>query len=323
MRHFGTACLGLALGLGALACGGGGGDAQPTQTARDVSAGQVDADPMALLPAGAIGVFNVDARAFYGSASLGSQLSQVTERVLPIGEEAGFVASRDLDRVLLGSYSLQGLDLIGVLKGRFDDKKIAAAAQNRTPTKGGQLIVASTYAGRVLYTVNNAGFTVLSPATVLVGTETGMRRALDRMRDGAVKRDTPAWMISTLETPNAAFAVAADFVTQPLAAVSVGALPLAWLKNLQMVRVIGNFHEPGMNIAGSLTYPDPSQAEAASGGLGKAFSMVNVLAATGVLPTLRNVQVGPKDADVQCAFVVDDQALRTFLSQLPAVLGSG
>jgi hypothetical protein len=309
MRHFGTACLGLALGLGALACGGGGGDAQPTQTARDVSAGQVDADPMALLPAGAIGVFNVDARAFYGSASLGSQLSQVTERVLPIGEEAGFVASRDLDRVLLGSYSLQGLDLIGVLKGRFDDKKIAAAAQNRTPTKGGQLIVASTYAGRVLYTVNNAGFTVLSPATVLVGTETGMRRALDRMRDGAVKRDTPAWMISTLETPNAAFAVAADFVTQPLAAVSVGALPLAWLKNLQ--------------IAGSLTYPDPSQAEAASGGLGKAFSMVNVLAATGVLPTLRNVQVGPKDADVQCAFVVDDQALRTFLSQLPAVLGSG
>src|SRR5438105_156409 len=83
------------------------------------------------------------------------------------------------------------------------------------------------------------------------------RRALDRVHDGTAKNDVTPWMLDTINAPNAVAAVAADFATQPIAATSIGVLPLPWLKGLKAVRVLADFKPPGMHVAGTLTYAEP------------------------------------------------------------------
>src|SRR5436305_786103 len=126
-------CALAALGLVA-ACGGGNKDSV-TPTGGEAKA--IDSDPAALLPSGAMILVRVDSKAMFASNSVGGQLGQLAERFMPIGEEAGFRASRDVDSTLVGAYSLQGADAVAVLSGTFDEKKIADVAASHTPTKGG------------------------------------------------------------------------------------------------------------------------------------------------------------------------------------------
>src|SRR5215472_18953096 len=137
----------------AFGCGGG----KDSVTAKDPSgltSEQIDADPLALLPGSAVVLAVVDARAFYKSSSVGPQVALIAEKLVPIGDEAGFSPSRDVDRVTVAAYALSGADVAAVVGGRFDTAKIDLAAQNHTPTKGGGTITVSQYAGRTLYTVS-------------------------------------------------------------------------------------------------------------------------------------------------------------------------
>ena len=129
-------------------------------------------DPLALFPAGALGMFAIDMHAFYASESTGPTAAKVAEKYFPIGAEAGFSPSRDLDRVTAGVYSMQGADGLATLVGRFDAAKIQKLADSKTQLHGGGLLVASQYAGRTLYTVADVGFTIVSPHLVLGGTKT-------------------------------------------------------------------------------------------------------------------------------------------------------
>jgi len=304
----------LAFTLGLVsACGGTSQDAVTAHSASDMTAEQIDADPIALLPASPIAVANVDARALYTS-SLGPQVGKLTERLLPIGEEAGFRASRDVDRIVLGSYSMQGVDVAAVVVGRFDDKKLDELAKKNTASTGGVQVVQSTYAGRTLYTVNNVGICILTAHTVLAGTETGMRRALDRIKEGHVKRAVPDWMLTTLETAGAAGAVAADLSAQNLANISAGPLKLDWLKGLQKVRAVGNLKESGMELSGSLAYDTADAAQTGARGIESANNLATVLAATGLIPRIQGLEAKVADTSVQWKFAVDDQALRTLLA---------
>jgi hypothetical protein len=304
-------------GFSSSGCGGSKDAVGLAHGPNDVTEAQIDADPYALLPGSAIVVASLDARAFFTSNTLGPQVAQLAEKYIPIGEEAGFSASRDVDRVVAAAYSTQGADVAAVVSGRFDAKKIATAAENHTPTKGGGMLVASEYAGRKLYTLNNVGFTVLTPKTALVGTETGIRRALDRIRDGRVKRDFADWILTTVETKGAALAVAADFASQPVVTASVGAISLPWLKGMRAARILGNFQEPGMQIAGTLTYGEPAQAAAAGDGLRQVSNMANLLAVTGLTPQIQNLEITPAQTDVQYKFNVDDRSLRGLLTAIP------
>jgi hypothetical protein len=63
-------------------------------------------DALALLPGNAIGAGTVDARAFFGSQTFGADLARLVEKYVPIGAEAGFQASRDVDRVTSPQSSL-------------------------------------------------------------------------------------------------------------------------------------------------------------------------------------------------------------------------
>jgi hypothetical protein len=276
-------------------------------------------DALALLPGNAIAVGTVDARAFFGSQTFGSELAKLVEKYLPVGQEAGFSASRDVDRVTWASYSYQGIDAAAIVIGRFDEAKIKQAALQKTPTKSGGVLVASQYAGRDVYTVNNVGFTILSSTKAIAGTESGIRRVLERIKDGRVKRDIAPWMIETVETPGAAGAVAGDFATQPMPAEAVRQIPVPFIQSMKALRVLLTFKEPGVQIASSLTYPDEQAAGTASEQVKQIANQAKWLALVGV--KIQSVDVKTEKQDVQVKLEVDDQSLRQVLATAPQWLG--
>lgn len=297
-----------------LACGGDNKGAPKTPTAES---GMDDA--LALLPGNAIAVGSVDARAFFGSQTFGAELAKLVEKYLPLGQEAGFQASRDVDRVTFASYAYQGIDAAAIIIGKFDEAKIKQVAAQHTPTKNGGMLVASQYAGRDLYTINNVGFTILSPTRAIAGSESGIRRVLERMKDGRVKRDITKWMIETVETPGAAAAVAVDLATQPMPPEVMRQVPIAFVQTTKAVRVLWTFKEPGVQLAGSLTYADAQAAQAASEQVKQAAGMSKWLALIGI--KIQNVDVKSDKQDVQAKLEVDDQSLRQLLAAAPQWLG--
>jgi hypothetical protein len=310
-----AALLGAWLVVSAAGCAGGKGSVHAT-TPNELTAEQIDADPLALLPGSAMVVATVDARAFYTSDTVGAQLAAVSEQLMPIGDEAGFKASRDVDRVVLGTYASEGLDLAAVVSGRFDEAKIKQAAESHTQTRAGGLISASQYAGRNVYTVSDVGFTILTPKTALAGTQTGIRRALDRIRDGSPKREVSAWVQETIDTPNAAATVSADF-SQPITSAAIGSFSLSWAKGLNRIRAVADFKPPGNHVAGTITYVDAASASAGAAGLEQAASMANLVALTGLTPRLGDLAIKTVDTNVQCSFSLDDQSLRNLAALLP------
>jgi hypothetical protein len=275
----------------------------------------LDADPLALLPSSAVALANVDARAFAQSGALADQVSELTSRVLPIGEEAGFSPKRDVDRVVLGVYATQGVDVAAVVVGRFDPQKIDDAAEKHAVTKTGRPIVASSYANRPVFTVAGMGFTVLTPKTVIAGTETGIRRVLDRIQDGRVKRDFAPWMLETLDTKGAAFAFAADFSATPVASASMGSIKLPWLNGMRVARAVGNFKDPGVNVAATLTYGDGGQANEAAEGIRFVEGWLKVLGPLmGGVSAPRDIDIKTEGSDVQCKFSLEQSAMRGLIS---------
>jgi hypothetical protein len=297
----------------AMACGG----KQDNVKTPDSNTGMDDA--LALLPGNAILVGTVDGRAFFGSQTFGSELGKLVEKYLPLGQEAGFQASRDVDRVTFASYSYSGVDVAAIVIGKFDEAKIKQLALQHTPTKNGGQVVASQYAGRDVYTVSNIGFTILSPTRAIAGTESGIRRVLERIKDGRVKRDITKWMIDTVETPGAAAAVAGDFATQPMPAEVLRQIPVPFVQSTKAMRLLFTFKEPGVQLAGSLTYADPQTAQTNSEHVKQAVGMSKWLALFGI--KVQNVDVKTEASDVQVKFEVDDQSLRQLLASIPQWLG--
>jgi hypothetical protein len=303
-------CVGAAIAVGVAsgACG-------PKEQGGEVKAGeqpQALDDALALLPGGAIAVGTVDARAFYGSQTFGADLAKMTEKYMPIGPEAGFQASRDVDRVTFASYAYSGLDVAAVVVGRFDEAKIKQAAATHAQTKGGGVIVASQYTGRDVYTVSNVGFTLLSGERAIAGTEAGIRRVLERIHDKRVKRDITPWMTQAVETPGAAAAVAADFAAQPMPQQVLGQIPAPNAKDLRAARVVATFDQ-GVKLAAALTFVDEASAQNASLAVKQAGGYAKWLSIIGV--RIQNFDVAVEKADVQVKVAVDDQSLRNLLAQ--------
>ena len=305
-----------ALALGGLtsACGDkNGGDAKsPTATVN------LD-DAFALLPGSAIAVGTVDARAFFGSDTFGADLGKLVETYVPVGQEAGFAASKDVDRVTWASYSYSGIDVAAIVIGRFDEAKIKAAAANHSANKQGNYLVVSQYAGHDVYTINNIGFTLLSATRAVAGTESGIRRVLERVKDNRVKRDITKWMLDTCETPGAAAAVAGDFASQPMPAEVTRQIPVNAVNGLKGLRVLVSFKSPGTQVAGSLTYADENTAKAQAAEVQSYTKWAGVLAAFGV--NLQNIQVKAEQSDVQLSVDVDDKSLRSVLQKVPGWIG--
>ena len=294
-------------------CGGG-----DKTDAKSPTAEPAMDDALSLLPGSAIAVGTVDARAFFSSQTFGADLAKLVEKYVPIGTEAGFQASRDVDRVTFASYSYQGIDVAAIVIGRFDSAKIRLVAANQTPTKNGGTLVVSQYTGRDVYTVNNIGFTLLSDTQAVVGTEQGIRRVLERIKDKRVKRDIAPWMVSTVETSGAAFALAADFASTPIPQENAKQIPSPLITNLKAARLVATFKD-GVNLAGSITYSDAASAESSAAVVKQSMGYAKLLAVFGI--KLQNVDIKTDKSDVQVSLLVDDQSLRALLANVPSLMG--
>jgi predicted small lipoprotein YifL len=274
----------------------------------------VDADPAALLPFGSVLAANLDAKAIIGSTA-GGDLAALAERVLPFAAQIDFQAKRDVDRAWIGMYSFAGADVLAVLSGSFHPEKIAQLSGRSTPNG---VLVVSTYAGRTLVTVANVGFTVLSPKTALVGSETAIRRALDRIAAGTVKRELPQWMADWTAQTGYPVLVASDVTKQSAPKTIVQYVPA--LAGMQYVRLRGRFNPDGsMGLSGALTFPDAGRAAQSAQGLAalpKSLVAFAALKYLGIDPLVRNMTVAPAGNDVQITTTLDEKTARTLLGLL-------
>jgi hypothetical protein len=284
-----------------------------TAAGAEVTAADIDREPLQLLPPGSIAWFHLDVNAT-AQSELGQQVLADLEARFPMPANAGFSFRRDVQQLNAATYSLQGLDFAGVAHGSFDPGKISAAALE---SKGQPLaagLVKSEYAGRTLFTAQNVGFSILTPRTALFGNEVGMRRCLDRIADARVADDLPAWVKDLLATPNAAFSFGGDLSGNAVTAT----LPrrLALLEGASQLRAVGNFTPPGVNLAGTIQHSDANAARHSATALLEVGGSLNVYAQLlGLGQPIRKLQTQAVGNDTQLVLAVDAAAIKVLMKQ--------
>lgn len=308
-------CLGIMMGLGAVGCGTKE-SIVATGSGKHLSAEEIDKNPLSLLPGGAIVYAKADVASFWNTAYSG-QMLKIANNFVPIPADANFQPSRDVKSLIAGTYSTQGADYAAVVQGTFDPDAIRASAAKGSITPLGKPLQATPYANNTIYSSGEVGFVLLTQNTVLTGNPTGLRRALDRIRDGRVKREVPDWILDVLNTPNAEMVVAGDLSSHPVSAEVMQKMP--FLTGLKHVRIVGDFKPPGMNVAGSLTYPDSNTAlngQNAIRVLGDSAQTINMV---GWLAGLSNpiqsleTNIPAGTGDLQCKMSVDGNSLAKLL----------
>ncbi|HEV8248108.1 MAG TPA: hypothetical protein VGP93_20175 [Polyangiaceae bacterium] len=312
----GGAALVLALSALLFACSKQGDVIVQTGEGKSLTDSDIDRDPLALLPGGAIALSYLDAKQMFASR-FGNKLLAIAAQQLPLPPAAGFDPKRDLSGAYTGVYSMSGADVAGVAIGTFDKKKIEAAADGTQMTPLGVPVTKSSYAGRTLYTAGNIGFTVLTARTALFGNDTGIRRALDRIKEGRAKRQLPPWMDKLLSTPNAPIAVGADLTSQPLPDAARSQLP--FLEGMKTIAMIGNFQEPGLNLAGTLSYADEAGAQHGADNLLRVRNTLEsyapFMALLGIPQPVRQLKAEAKDKEVSFVMGVDGDAVGVLLDK--------
>jgi len=325
-RHFARfVAAALALSLALLGCAKKQDVIVASGEGKSLSSAAIDADPIALLPANAVGVFTLDARALVASP-FGGRLVSIAKARSPLPESSGFDPARDLERVYGGLYSMQGVDSVGVAVGHFKPDQIEQAASAQIAATGASAsqvpITRSEYAGRVLYTSRGMGFSVLTEQSLLIGDETGIRRALDRIQEGRVRRQLPKWMVSTLETKGAPLAFGADFTSQPLPAAARE--QLAFVDGLRTVALLGNFADPGLNLAGTLTYAEPDAARRGADNLQQLYGQLStygpLMALLGIPQPVRSLSAQADEKEVRFVAGVDGAAVAVLLEKAESYL---
>ena len=285
---------------------------------------QIDAEPVSLLPGNAVGVAYLDAKKCLGSP-FGAKILAVTERRMPLPPSAGFDPKRDLEALWIGLYSMQGADVAGVAIGTFDRQKIEAAADGTQKTPLGLPVTKSTYSGHALYSAGETGFTVLTSKVALFGNDVGVRRAIDRVEEGRARKQLPKYMKDLLATPNAPLVVAADLTSNPVPAAARE--QLSFTEGLETLALVGNFEEPGLNLAGTLGYGDATTAERGAQNLLAVRGMLDryapFLALVGIPQPIRRLEAKPKDKTVGFVMALDGSAIAVLLDKAQELMTTG
>ena len=278
---------------------------------------EIDRDPLALLPGGMVGLVYVDAKQLF-AAPFGQKLLAVLRSRSPLPAAAGFDPGRDVDRAYIGFYSMQGADVAAVVQGRFDAQRIEQAASGTATTPLGAPVVRAEYAGHSLYVARNLGFVVLTPRSVLIGNETAIRRALDRIKEGRAVRRVPDWLVKLIETPDVPMAGGGDLRVQPTT--EAVRQELQFLNGLETIRMLGNFKDPGLNFAGTLSYETEEAAQKGAGALTELKTTLQtygwLIALLGVSQPVRRLEAQPKGKEAQFVVGIDGQAIGQLLDKL-------
>jgi hypothetical protein len=311
-----------ALFVCALGCGGGREVILRTAAGVEVTAEDLDRQPLWLLPPGGVGWLHVEVGPS-ASSELGKYLLADLRARFAMPEASGLVFERDVARLSVATYSMQGVDFAGVATGRFDAARIQAAATEPQPGVVPAL-TKTEYAGRSLFLAGTVGFVILTPQTALFGNETGIRRCLDRISESRVADELPAWVKELLANPNAAFSAGVDLKANPITAALSGRL--AALQGAQTARVLGNFDPPGINVAGTIGHADHEAARATAAALLQAGGSLNIYGRLfGLGQPIRKLETQAVGNDTMVVLAVDGGAVRVlmerFLPPPPAVPG--
>jgi hypothetical protein len=226
----------------------------------------------------------------------------------PLPESAGFSFERDVTKVSLATYSMQGIDFVGVATGRFDAERIGAAAVEARSGAIAPPLVKSEYAGRTLFLAQSVGFAIVTPQTAIFGNEVGIRRSLERIAESRVADDLPPWVKELLLTPNATFSLGIDLSASAVTA----ALPsrLAQLEGASVARGVGNFDSPGINLAGTIRHTDHEKARASAARLLQAGGSVNIYGRLlGLGQPIRKLETQAVGSETQIVLAVDGGAV--------------
>jgi hypothetical protein len=289
---------------------------------KQLSPVEIDKEPLALLPGGVVGIASVDTTKLVAS-QFGAKLLAITSQRLPIPAAAGFDPARDLQHVYIGFYSMQGADISGVATGTFDKAKIETAVSGVDKTPQGVPIAKRTYAGRTLFTAGGFGFCMLTDHSALFGDDTGIRRALDRIHEGRVRRQTLPWMDKLLNSESAPIIAGADLRAQAIPAAASN--NLAFLSGLETLAFVGNFADPGLNLAGTLVYGDEAGAKQGADnvqGLSQKLSTyAPFLALLGIPQPVRKLEAEAKGKEAAFVVGLDAAAIGALIDKLPDYLG--
>lgn len=319
-RGTAIASLGL-LALGVIGCGDKAKVEDPNSKVAERVLGvpELEADPLLLFPGLSVSLSNTDARALFANPTLGKDLLATLSVLLPLGDESGFVASRDLERVYAASYTLANVNIVGALVGKFDASRIAAAAFAKVNTKYGPLLE-TTVSGRKVYTVGAVGFSVVSPRLVIVGDEMGLRRTLERLTTGIRARALEPWAVETVATKGMDVAVAIDLTRNPVERVNVGFTTMDVTKGLRMARVFMKSGAGKEQLAGSLTFATADDATRSEKQMRQLQELLARFAITGVVPGIEKYQANIVGTNIQFTFEVDEPKLLPILRSVPQYL---
>jgi hypothetical protein len=275
-----------------------------------------------LLPGGVLGIASVDTTKLFAS-QFGAKILIILQQRLPVPASAGFDPARDLRHLYLGVYSMQGVDLSGVAIGTFDKARIEAAVNGVDKTPQGLPIAKRSYTGRTLYTAGGFGFCMLSDHSALFGNDTGIRRALDRIHEGRVRRQTLPWMNTLLQSESAPIIAGADLRAQALP--EAASSNLAFLNGLETLAMVGNFADPGLNLAGTLVYGDEAGAKQGADnvqGLSQRLgTYATLLSLMGIPQPVRKLDAEAKGKEAAFVVGLDAAAIGALLDKVPDLLG--
>lgn len=259
VRALAVACLAVSV-AGGWGCGASPEVVRRTVTERSLTDEQIDEDPWALLPSGAVTWAEVDAKKLF-AGQFGQEASVLLADHLPLARGAGFDPARDIERIHLGVYATAGSDVAVVARGTFDGKKIRQAVAENPTAAHGREILSTRFAGFDVYVVDGAALAPITNRTLVFGSEIGVRRVLERIEESRIRRALPVWYEDMLKT-RAPLSIGVDLDAQPVPATV--RTRLAFLQGLRAGRLLGNFESPGLNLAGTLTYDKPESASAAA-----------------------------------------------------------
>jgi hypothetical protein len=289
----------------------------------ELSAADVDKDPLRLLPAGALAIVQADAEPVLRSA-VGARLLALAERVLPLPASANFHPAKDVSRVVVGLYSFAGVDFAGVATGSFDLEAIEKAADGIQLTPLGSPLVKMQYSKWKFYVSANVGFALLTPHTAVFGNEAGIRRVLDRLERGNLERALGKELQTLLEKPGAPVAFGVDAATDPQ--VAALAERAAFLHGMSLLRGVANFEAPGFNLAATLTYPAAAAAADAKGSIEMLAGVIQGLGAVSSLfggsQPLQRFEATTVKSSLQVLAATDTKMLEQLLDLVPAAAGS-
>lgn len=286
----------------------------------EVSAEDIDREPLWLLPPGGVGWLHLEMEPAARS-ELGQYVLADVRARFPVPESSGLSLERDVTRVTLATYSMQGVDFVGVARGRFDRERIAASALEYRGGPFAPQLVKSTYAGRTLFLAQSVGFAIITPQTAIFGNEVGIRRSLDRIAESRVADDVPGWAKELLATPNATFSAGVDLSASAVTAALPGRL--APLRGASVARAVGNFEAPGINLAGTISHADHESARGSAASLLQVGGSVNIYGRLlGLGQPIRKLETQAVGNDTQVVLAVDGAAvivlMKRFLPPPPA-----